>query len=283
MSIEECAPESVGTPQGQTEATSVSQTNILPQHTNSTEIEFSGTTVLQTVVTATMAVDLGNTDYSSLDETAKSAFISSLEEAIFSILRSTMEGNNITVESVTIISIGGTPVRRRLRSRVLQDSEDIVEFSVQVTSPCTNPTCQTDGGSIGSEVAGALGDEEAVEGIFAQSNNAILQQATTSGTVSITSIDIDITDTARIDTEITEDESSSCSVLDGASCLITMQYLQMSEVDGGSSWCSGPGSYMSASVCGGHEVVSCFNGADSDSEDPLYHYSCDQSALPEEW
>ena len=72
-------------------------------------------------------------------------------------------------------------------------------------------------------------------------------------------------------------------MLDGASCLITMQYLQMSEVDGGSSWCSGPGSYMSASVCGGHEVVSCFNGADSDSEDPFYHYSCDQSALPEEW
>ncbi|KAL7535524.1 hypothetical protein ACHAWF_005204, partial [Thalassiosira exigua] len=249
MSIEECAPDS---------------------DTNSTEIEFSATTALKTVVTATMGIDLGNIDYSSLDETARSAFVSSLEEAISIFLSSTWEGSANTVDSVTIISIGGTPVDRRLlQLRILESGVD-VEFSVQVTSPCSSSTCETDGSSISNEVAGALGDGEAVGQEFAQSDNEILQQATSSGDVSIN----------RIDTEVSEGAGSCPMPMAGTACLLTMHYLQTSEVKGG-SWCSGDGLSMRPNVCGDREVVTCFGGDGG----ALYHLSCDESApvLPEQW
>ncbi len=66
----------------------------------------------------------------------------------------------------------------------------------------------------------------------------------------------------------------------GTACLLTMHYLQTSEVKGG-SWCSGDGLSMRPNVCGDREVVTCFGGDGG----ALYHLSCDESApvLPEQW
>ena len=77
------------------------------------------------------------------------------------------------------------------------------------------------------------------------------------------------------------EETASCPMpMAGTACLLTMHYLQTSEVKGG-SWCSGEGLSMRANQCGERDVVTCFDEAG----DELYHLSCEESApeLPDGW
>ena len=126
------------------------------------------------------------------DAVEKAALVETLEELIASIIMADMEPGN-TLQSVTIISIDGQPVRRSLRSLTRHLQRETIVFRIVIGTPCSED-CEEESDE---EVAGASQvqvnealSHSSIESSLQGSDNGILHGVSVNGVAIGCSIEV---------------------------------------------------------------------------------------------